>query len=322
MMKRGTKIILGAIAVVVAAALILAALFFLRRGNAESDASSIPILREQPESVTLLTDIQYQETEGNNCYLDVAFRDDGEAKPLLVLVHGGSWISGAKEEMNALLYTFSSLGYTAASIDYDLLDPASALQGDCFSIADEEACVAAAVDYLAQHAGEYQIDTGRVVLLGHSAGGQLVGRLAERIADHPEDYAFEMEGVVLLAAASDLRYYLYNNLSADGINASFVEGSFIFDGVYGTDVIPEINKVDVLYNLTENLPPVLILQGSDDTYVPVSMSQNLYDALEAIGVTAELTIIPGAGHNILENETAFSEIHQFLEQYVSNVGGE
>ena len=322
MMKRGTKIILGAIAVVVAAALILAALFFLRRGNAESDVSSIQILREQPESVTLLTDIQYQETEGDNCYLDVAFRDDGEAKPLLVLVHGGSWISGAKEEMNALLYTFSSLGYTAASIDYDLLDPASALQGDCFSIADEEACVAAAVDYLAQHAGEYQIDTGRVVLLGHSAGGQLVGRLAERIADHPEDYAFEMEGVVLLAAASDFRYYLYNNIQMDDFSFSLVQGSFIFDGVYGTDVIPEINKVDVLYNLTENLPPVLILQGSDDTYVPVSMSQNLYDALEAIGVTAELTIIPGAGHNILEDETVFSEIYRFLEQYVSNVGGE
>ena len=288
----------------------------LRRSYAGTGTESISILEEPTENVTYLTDIQYQEMDTDNCYLDVAYLDDRKKKPLLLFVHGGSWIGGNKEEMNAFLYTFSEMGYTVASIDYDLLYLPGALQGRCVSIAEEEACVAAAAEYLTEHAEEYQIDTSRVILIGHSSGGQLAGRLAERIADHPEDYEFQLGGVVLLAAPSDLRYYLYNNSYIEGLDFSLVKLSFIFDGVYGTDVLPEINKVDVLYNITENLPPVLILHGSDDALVPVSLSQNLYVELQSKGVIAELELIQGAGHNILDNEEVFSELNRFLEQYI------
>ena len=303
-------------------ALVISVIFLSRQNSAEPNSKPVPIIEEPAANVTVRTDIQYQKTEEDNCYLDIAYRDDGKAKPLLIFVHGGSWMSGEKEEMNSFLYTFSTRGYTVASINYDLLNLKDALQGKGESITDEESCVAAAAEYLVMHAEEYQIDTGRVVLIGHSAGGQLVGHLAEQIGNRPEDYAFRIGGIILLAAPSDLRYYLYNNIKMDGLDFSFVELSFIFDGIYGTDVIPEINKVDILYNINENLPPVLILHGSDDTIVPVSMSQNLYDTLKASGVTAKLTVIPGASHSILDNETVFSEINHFLEYYISGDKGE
>ena len=312
-MKRSIIIGTGIVVVIVFA---LVAFDFMRQGKVELSSKSISILQEPSDNVILLTDIRYQKTNRNNCYLDIAYQDDGKAKPLLLLVHGGSWTSGSREEMNLLLYTFSARGYTVASIDYDLLNLIEALQGNCFSITDEEACVAAAVNYLTAHAEEYQIDIDRVVLIGHSSGGQLVGHLAEQIVNQPEDYAFQLSGLILLAAPSDLRYYLYNNMHMEGLDFSFVELSFIFDGVYGTDVISEINKVDIFYNITEKLPPVLIIQGSDDTLVPVSMSQNLFDSFEAAGVTAELTVIPGAGHSLLDHETTFFEIDRFLNQYI------
>ena len=312
-MKRKTIIVVSLTAILAVAASVT---FVLRYVSTEMVLDPISIIREPPENVTLLTDIRYQMTDSDNCYLDIAYRDDGEEKPLLLFVHGGSWMSGTKEEMDLFLYTFSSLGYTVASVDYDLLNLIEALQGRCVSITDEEACVASAVEYLTEHAEEYQIDTNRVVLIGHSAGGQLAGRLAERIVDHPENYEFRLSGTVLLAAPSDLRYYLYNNSYMEGIDFSFVELSFMFDGVYGTDVIPEINKVDVLYNITENMPPVLILHGSDDALVPVSLSQNLYAELQSEGVAAEMKIIRGAGHGLLDNEEVFSELNRFLEQYI------
>ena len=312
-MKRKAKVTIIAFVIL---ALIIGAAVFLAQRRAESAPEAVPVMREPVESVTFLTDIQYQITEGDNCYLDVAFQDDGKEKPLLIFVHGGSWVGGDKEEMSACLHTFSALGYTAASVNYDLLNVTGALQGNCFSIMDEEACIAAAVDYLAQNAEKYQIDTEKVVLIGHSAGGQLVGHLSEQISDHPEDVDFHLSGVVLMSVPSDFRYYLYNNIPIGDLEYSLVDVSFIFDGVYGTDVIAEINKADILYNITENLPPVMLLHGSDDVSVPVSLSQNLYEALEAKGVAAELTILPGAGHDILNNETVFNEINRFLDQYI------
>ncbi len=315
-MRRRIVKTVGLVTALVLILAVVGGIYFFKKDQVQATSEEISIIQEPAEGITLLTDIQYQETEGNRCYFDIAYQDDGQAKPLLVFVHGGSWMSGSKEEMNSFLYTFSTLGYTAVSVDYDLLNLTEALQGTCVSVTDEEACVSAALGYLAQHAEEYQIDTDRVVLIGHSAGGQLIGHLAEQIADRPEDYAFQLRGIVLLAAPSDLRYYLYNNIQMEGLNFSFVDLSFIFDGVYGTDVIPEINKVDILYNITENLSPVLILHGSDDTLVPLSMSQNLYNALIAEGVTAELTVIPGEGHSLLGNETVFSEINHFLNRYI------
>lgn len=318
-MKQKSKKIIGLTAVLV---FIISMVFYLKKNNDDSDVESIPIVQTPAKNITIQTDILYQDTDAGNCYLDIAYQDDGIEKPLLIFVHGGSWMSGNKEEMNSFLYTFSVRGYTVASINYDLLDMIDALQGRCVSITDEEACVAAAANYLVTHSNEYQIDADRVVLIGHSAGGQLVGNLAEQIGNRQSDYSFKLAGVVLLAAPSDLKYYLYNNIKMDGLDSTFVELSFIFDGVYGTDVIPEINKVDILYNINENMSPVLILHGSDDEIVPVSLSQNLYNALEEKGVTAELTVIPGATHSLLENETVFSEINRFLNQYILNSKGE
>ncbi|OUQ42436.1 hypothetical protein B5E64_16275 [Drancourtella sp. An12] len=318
-MKRRTMMIIG---LIVVAMLIIVMGFFIVRNKTESASESVTIHQNLQEDITLLKDIQYQVTDQNNCYLDVAYKDDGKKKPLLIFVHGGSWSSGSKEDMNSLLYTFSALGYTTASVNYDLLNMLNALHGECISITEEEACVSAAADFLAGHAEDYQIDTNKVVLIGHSSGGQLAGHLSEQIADHPENYPFQLKGAVLLAPASDLRYYVYNNIQIDGLELPLVEASFIFDGVYGTDVFTEINKVDVLYNITQNLPPVLILHGSDDTSVPISLSENLCNALEEKGVTAELTVIPGATHSLLEDETVFSEINRFLNQYILNSKGE
>lgn len=81
-MKRRTMMIIG---LIVVAMLIIVMGFFIVRNKTESASESVTIHQNLQEDITLLKDIQYQVTDQNNCYLDVAYKDDGKKKPLLIL---------------------------------------------------------------------------------------------------------------------------------------------------------------------------------------------------------------------------------------------
>jgi alpha-L-fucosidase 2 len=51
------------------------------------------------------------------------------------------------------------------------------------------------------------------------------------------------------------------------------------------------------------LPPFLIIQGDADRTVPLQESRNFVARLRAVGVPAELVVIPGAPHRLLSWQT-------------------
>ncbi len=88
--------------------------------------------------------------------------------PLVVYVHGGGWSRGSKDNATGRwkIEHFPSDGYAFATIDYRLVPGAT--------VEDEAADVAHALKALLDRAAALGIDPGRVVLMGHSAGAQLV----------------------------------------------------------------------------------------------------------------------------------------------------
>ena len=88
--------------------------------------------------------------------------------PLIVFVHGGGWSRGTRQNGTGRWKEahFPSEGYAFASIDYRLVPGAT--------VEDEAADVAHALKALLDRAAALGIDPGRVVLMGHSAGAQLV----------------------------------------------------------------------------------------------------------------------------------------------------
>lgn len=281
---------------------------------------TVELQAEKPEGVIYEQNIRYAETEQNLCYLDIAYSEEEAANPLLVFVHGGSWMEGSRTEMTNYLYTFSALGYTVATIDYDLLDFYDYLTGEFVSVNDQVGMVSEAISYLTDNAEKYHIDTEKIVLIGHSAGGQLVGCLAERVSDHPEEYEYQLAGVVILAGVTDLKTMLYEGHQWEG-NVSLALVPFIFDGVENSDVITEIEKVDVASNITEKLPPVLLVHGNNDTLVPLTMSENLYQSLKDLGVDTELVVVEGMSHG-LEEQAVSNAIYTYLTVYVQDLDEE
>src|SRR3546814_9177156 len=93
------------------------------------------------------------------------------AAPLLAFIHGGYWQGLDKGDYSYMAPAFVEAGIAFASLNY-LLAPA----GSIGAMIDQ---VRRALAWLYRHAAELGIDSGRIVVAGHSAGGHLVAMRSE-----------------------------------------------------------------------------------------------------------------------------------------------
>jgi acetyl esterase/lipase len=95
--------------------------------------------------------------------------------PVLLVVHGGFWLSGYDLTlMDALCDALAASGMGTWNIEYRRVgDEGGGFPGTFLD-------VAAAADFLPRLASEFALDLARVVTLGHSAGGHIAFWLAAR----------------------------------------------------------------------------------------------------------------------------------------------
>ncbi len=87
------------------------------------------------------------------------------AQPIVVMVHGGSWNGGRKEQLTGANPHLARQGYAVAAINYRNAPkaPFPAAVDDLFR----------ALDYLKANAEQLHLDPKRIALVGRSAGGQI-----------------------------------------------------------------------------------------------------------------------------------------------------
>ena len=122
-------------------------------------------------------DVAYLNYEGKDYALSVWLPKNTEEKssPILLWIHGGSWVSGSRHDSAAHCRYFSEHGYLVASVEY----PLSTDETHLYDI--QQGAVAKAVQWLKHHAASIGGDTGRLYLGGSSAGGNLAVAVAARI---------------------------------------------------------------------------------------------------------------------------------------------
>lgn len=122
-------------------------------------------------------DVSYMNYEGKDYALSVWLPKNTEEKssPILLWIHGGSWVSGSRHDSAAHCRYFSEHGYLVASVEY----PLSTDETHLYDI--QQGAVAKAVQWLKHHAASIGGDTGRLYLGGSSAGGNLAVAVAARI---------------------------------------------------------------------------------------------------------------------------------------------
>ena len=195
--------------------------------------------------------------------------------PVVIVIHGGFWRAAYNlDHISHLCTALNKAGLATWSLEYRRIgDPGGGWRGTL----DD---VLAGKEHLRKIAGEQHLDLDRVVILGHSAGGQL----ALWAAAQP---GFAVRGVVPLAGVTDLRRAYELKLS-NSVVADFLGGS------------PEaVSERYAAASPVELLPlqvPQRLIHGRRDTNVPIELSASYVAAAQAKGDDARLITLDDAAH--------------------------
>lgn len=184
-------------------------------------------------------------------------------KPCIIVVHGGSWSSGDRQQLPELNSLLSSRGYHVAAIDYRL----APVNKSPDPVNDIKNCL----QYLRANSEKLNIDTTSFVLLGRSAGAQIALLAAYTLHDK------SIIGVIDFYGPADMvwGYSLPSNPLI--MNSRLVMENYL-GGKYNE--IPDKYRASSAIEFVDPMsPPTLIIHGKNDVLVAYEHSRRLHEKL-------------------------------------------
>jgi acetyl esterase/lipase len=284
-------------------------------GHAQlSEAEKTIVLLAHHTSVE--TNIVYKVANGHEAKLDV-YRPAHAAgtTPVLMMIHGGGWLFGTKEESVLYLLPFLQMGFSVVNVEYRMgsVSLAPAAVEDCLC----------ALHWIGRNAKKYEFDLGKVVVTGGSAGGHL----ALTTAMIPPSAGFENEcayeddqgwtGTFVDSrpkVAAVVNWFGITDVGdmLQGPNMRGYAVSWLGSPPNREDLA---RRVSPLSYVRSGLPPILTIHGDADKLVPHAHAVRLHEALTRAGVRNQLLTVPGAGHGGFTDEQelkAFETVRAFL----------
>jgi len=214
--------------------------------------------------------------------------------PAIVVIHGGGWQNGSRNDNTGFSQYMAAQGYSVVSIEYRLAPQHQ------FPAQLED--VRTAIAYIREHADELEVDVNRMALMGRSAGAQLA-MLAAYEPDAPP-----LRAVVNYYGPVNLTTGYQDPPNPDPIGSR----GLLRDFLGGTPAdLPDLYKQASPWNYVNHaVPPSLLIYGRRDHVVQSKFGRKLYKQLQVTGNQAVFLEILWAEH-------AFDAIFQGVSSQVA-----
>lgn len=247
---------------------------------------------------TVRENIVYSKVGEQELLLDAYMPKKVEPSPAVLVVHGGAWRSGNRNQLKGYARSLAKMGFVCFAIDYRLAPrhkfPAQI--EDCRS----------AVKWIRKNATTYNVNPKKLGAIGYSAGGHLVsllGKTGEAPSEQNGNVDTRLQAVVAGGAPTDFRQFPDNGKWAE----------FLFGGDLSSEK-KRFHDASSAAFVDRDDAPMFFFNGTKDRLVPLPWTESCFTALKKAGVKTELHRIEGANHiQAAMNSEALGKGYAFLK---------
>jgi len=256
----------------------------------------------------------YCDVEGRKLHMD-AFSPAAPGRtlrPAILIVHGGGWRSGNRQQHIPLAQRLAALGYVCFTVEYRLSTEAlyPAAVNDLKS----------AVRWMRTQEKNFPIDTSRIVILGFSAGGEL----AAFVGTTNGDTSFQanachrgMSDSVQAIVDIDGTLSFVHPESGEGDDRKSTSAASYWLG-YGKTEHPELWKAaSPLTHAGKNTPPTLFLNSSVDRMH--AGRDDFRKVLDQYGIYHEQHTFEKSPHTFCLFEPWFEPTVQYIDGFLKKI---
>ncbi len=275
----------------------------------------IKIVSEQnPDSVIVKKNIAYCKLGKRELLLDAFYLNKKSKKKriAIIMLHGGGWRSGQRNLHHPLAEKLATKNYVCFTPEYrvstEALYPAAVYD------------VKTAIRWVRKHAKAYNIDVSKIVIAGHSAGGQLAALVGTTIGDKSfedtnchEKYSSAVNAIIDI----DGTLAFIHPESGEGDDSKRTSAATYWFGYSSLENPKPWIQASPLTHVGKFTPPILFLNSS----VPRMHAgrNDFIDILNKYNIYSEVKTYDNAPHSFCFFEPWFEPMVNDMDIFLKNV---
>lgn len=259
----------------------------------------------------IYTDVKYGTAERNvmDIYVPNNAAQNSE-NGCILYIHGGSWVSGHKENLADHCIASAKDGYIAVTMNYTFLNNGATAS----TVLDE---IDSAIRKIKSFSDENGLNITKVATSGYSAGAHLSALYAySRASDCP----LKLEFTANRADPTEFSYETWGLSSAKYLSrVSSVEVAI--EQIKNHEVDELMNTVSPIHYINSESVPTLLAHGSLDVTVPFGNVESIIKALNDSGVKYDFVLFPKSDHNLISDAKSKRLYNELLKEYCKTYFG-
>lgn len=210
----------------------------------------------------------------------------GQKKPTAAVVicpGGGYWITSIVKEGFAVAREFNKNGVAAFVVKYRMPEDSAVDNKSVVPLQDAQR----AIQLVRVNAKKWNIDTGKVGIMGFSAGGHLAATASTHFT------TAQIENKDDINLRPDFSILIYPVVTFDSTFAHIGSRERLLGKEASQEMIDSFSNE---LHINPETPPAFLVHASDDDAVPVKNSIAYYEALVKNKIPAEMHLYKSGGH--------------------------